>query len=135
MQLITALSYFLLCSTTVSTRSTTKRDTAKVLSALSTITRNTEHLSRDLASFINSTGNEPFAQHFADLGQHINDATSDINAVGSFNATDSEAIASQAGDFAEAGLNLLIALINNVITPLGPIPEFNNADKNIRNLT
>jgi hypothetical protein len=101
MQLFAILFSFL-SFTIVSATPITRRDTAKVLSDLSTITRNTQHLSMDLASFISSTGNEPFA------------ATAAINAVGSFNSTDSEAIASQVGDFAQAGLNLLISLIDDV---------------------
>jgi hypothetical protein len=124
MELIAALFSLLLSSLIVSTEpiiALSKPDTAKVLSDLSIITRNTQHLSRNLTSFINSTGTEPFAQHFADLVQHINNATTDVNAVGSFNSTDSEAIASQAGSFTQAGINLIITLINNVTT--SPFPN------------
>jgi len=114
MQLKGTLLPLLLSTTVVLSIPTNKRDTSKVLLDLSTITNNTVLLSSDLASFItNSSTIEPFAQHFTDLRQSIDVTATDVNAAGSFNSTNSQAIASQAGDFAQAGLNLLITLMNN----------------------
>ncbi len=132
MQLVAYLFSLILSSAIVSTTPIIKRDTAKVLSDLSTITRNTQYLSSELVFFINSTGNQTFAQHFTALQQHIDTATTAINAVGSFNSTDSEAIASQVGNFAQAGLNLLIALMKDVTSCHPPIIEISIAE-NIRN--
>jgi hypothetical protein len=116
MQLLNTLFPLLLTSTLVFSAPFAKRDTATVLGDLSTITRNVVYLSRELASFVAtpSVGISTFSQHFSQLDKNIDTATADTNAVGSFNATDSEAVANSASGFANDALNLLIALMNNV---------------------
>jgi hypothetical protein len=124
MQFINPLLSLLISSTLVSSVPITKRDTTKVLLDLTTITNNTILLSSDLVSFLNnSTSIKPFHRHFADLRRHIEDTTTDITAAGSYNSSDSQTIASQAGDFTQAALNLLIALMNNVTLCSFPIYE------------
>jgi hypothetical protein len=116
MQFLNTLFPLLLSSTLVFSAPIAKRDTATVLGNLSMITRNVVYLSSELASFIAtpSIGIATFSQHFSDLDKHIDTTTANTNAVGSFNITDSEAIANSASVFANDALNLLIALMNNV---------------------
>lgn len=80
------------------------------------ITRNVVYLSRELASFVAhpSTGIATFSNHFSQLDKNIDTTTADISTVGSFNATDSEAVANSASGFANDAVNLLVALMNNV---------------------
>jgi hypothetical protein len=119
MQLLTTLFPLLLTSTLVFSAPFAKRDTATVLGDLSMITRNVVYLSRELASYVAtpSIGIATFSQHFSQLDKNIDTATAEINAVGSFNATDSEAVANAASGFANDAVNLLVALINNVNSP------------------
>jgi hypothetical protein len=123
MQLLTTLFPLLLTSTLVFSTPITKRDTATVLGDLSMITRNVVYLSRELASYVAtpSIGIATFSQHFSQLDKNIDTATAETNAVGSFNATDSEAVANAASGFANDAVNFLVALINNVIPSYLPI--------------
>jgi hypothetical protein len=119
MQLLSTLFPLLLSSTLVFSVPIVKRDTAKVLGDLEMITRNVVYLTSELATFVASpsTGIATFSQHFSDLDKNIGTTTTDTNAVGSFNSTDSEAIASSTTTFANDALALLQALTNNVKLP------------------
>jgi hypothetical protein len=115
MQISTLLSV-LLSSTLVFSTPIAKRDTAKVLSDFAMITRNVQHLSGDLASFVAtpSGGIVTFSQHFSDLNTHLAQTTTDTSAVPFFDVADSESIATAAGNFEQAAVPFLVALINDV---------------------
>ena len=120
MQIFTTLLPFLLSSALVSSAPLTKRDytPAKVLGDFDMITRNVQHLSTNLASFVAkpSIGIDTFSQHFSDLNTHLAVTTRDTLVVGSFNATDSESVANAAATFAQNALSFLVSLMSDVRT-------------------
>lgn len=119
MQIFTTLLPILLSSTLVFSAPVAERayNTAKVLGDFDMITRNVEHLSGNLKSFVASpsVGIATFSSHFTDLNTHIVQTTSDALVVGSFNLTDSELIANSSAKFAQTALlSFLIALMSDV---------------------
>jgi hypothetical protein len=118
MQIFTSLFPLLLSSTLVFSTPIAKRieNTAEVLGDFSIITRNVQHLSENLASFVKSPsiGIKTFSTHFSDLNDHLAVTTSDTVAVGSFNTTDSQSVANAAATFAQDALTFLIALMSDV---------------------
>ncbi|KAE9368799.1 hypothetical protein N431DRAFT_428550 [Stipitochalara longipes BDJ] len=117
MQIFTTLLPLLLSSTLVVSTPIAKRqyNTAKVLGDFAMLTRNVDHLTTNLASFVASpsVGISTFSQHFTDFNEHISVTTADTIVVGSFNTTDSSSVANAAASWAQDTLNFLVALIGD----------------------
>jgi hypothetical protein len=119
MQIFTPLLLPLLLSTTVVfSAPLAKRDytPARVLGDFDMLTRNVQHLSGNIASFVAkpSIGIDTFSKHFSDLNLHITETTRDTLVVGSFNTTDSQSIANAAATWAQNTLPFLISLMSDV---------------------
>ena len=116
MQLFTLLP--LLLSTLAVSSPLAKRayTPAKVLGDFESLTRNVDHLTTNLASFVRSpsVGIKTFSDHFYEFNVHITVATADTLVVGSFNTTVSPSIATAAYSWSQYTLTFLIALMNNV---------------------
>ena len=112
----------LLLSTLVISTPLAKRqppNTAKVLADFVMLTRNVDHLSTNLASFVASpsVGITTFSQHFTDFNQHISVTKADTILVASFNNTDSLLVADTVSFWEQDTLNFLIALMSDVSLP------------------
>jgi hypothetical protein len=118
MQIFTSLLPLLLSPALVFSAPLAPRaeNTAKVLGDFSMLTRNVQHLSGNLASFVKSpsTGISTFSSHFSDLNYHLALTRGDTVAVGSFNTTDSKLVADAVATFAQDALTFLIALMSDV---------------------
>ena len=116
MQIFTLLP--LLLSTLVVSTPLAKRQssTPKVLDDFVMLTRNVDHLTTNLASFVASpsVGISTFSQHFTDFNEHISVTTADTIVKGSFNTTDSPLVANAAYSWSQDTLNFLIALMSDV---------------------
>jgi len=140
MQIFTTL-LLLLSSTLVVSTPIAKREynTAKVLGDFVMLTRNVDHLTTNLASFVASpsVGFSTFSQHFTDFNEHISVTTADTIVVGSFNTTDSPSVAKAAAAWGSDTLNFLIKLMSDVSFPFSSQKQkfgeyWNGADESRR---